>query len=110
MIEKTMPPHHASEPLTGGQAGARMAAPAGTATAFDVGSAPLTEDQKAGLACMRCLADLRNSHEAVAQTGAAQLFACPGDCSRSLTGDPGGLGHAPMPLAIRVGRNDGWAW
>lgn len=76
---------------------------------------PATEpnrDQRAGLACVACGTDLRTCQDTVVTGGTpiAQLLACPGDCARDLIGSPYGLDQAPMPLAIRIGRHEGWCW
>ncbi|MFI5616588.1 hypothetical protein [Streptomyces sp. NPDC051567] len=72
----------------------------------------LTEDQRAGLACLECRADLRTAYDAVVvgHFRTDQLFACRGRCALRRAGRSEGLGEAPMPLAVRIGRNDGWAW
>ncbi|MGC0421025.1 hypothetical protein [Embleya sp. AB8] len=78
----------------------------------DTTATPGTGDQRAGLACAACGADLRAAQDAVVTGGtpAAQLLACPGPCAELLTGDPQGLPQAPTPLAIRIGRHEGWSW
>lgn len=74
----------------------------------------LTADQQAGLACLECHADLRALRESdavvVNHLARAQLFACRGTCALRLSGSGDGLAEQPMPLAVRIGRNDGWAW
>ncbi|MEU3050658.1 hypothetical protein ABZ705_29835 [Streptomyces sp. NPDC006984] len=46
----------------------------------------------------------------VGRLPSAQLFACRGTCALRSSGSADGLAEYPLPLAIRIGRNDGWAW